>query len=560
MNIVGNMSQKSIKLNSEQLRNFIEELKKINITQEKYPGNTFSELIRLIKNGRFLVVYKNGTILRKLDPIFENLIMRIISGNLNNLYQKFDLVIGSDEVGKGEWYGPLITVATCLKKEDIINFQNIGIRDSKDLSKIQIISLFNESNKIKFQRHSVTINPSRLNELWKEFTQNNQNYNDLIAWEHQRAIFDLLKKIDTSKKILIIIDKFDVNKVDLRLKNLQKKTNIKIIQISKGERHIPVALSSIIAKKMWYEKIEEINTMYNISLPKSSVDEIEPRIVQQIGKLFFENVRKVVNAFFLKNNLEVLLSTKVEGIELFNENMKKRILEIFKNDLKIYNYLISAYNFDSRTSELQKGTLNSKDFIEVIKNEEISKDEIKSLKESDPDFFIKRFIVHQLNQKLDELDNIDFKSCLKPVKRIAKTISAFCNRYILTRKDSFIVFGVNDIKNMPESFSIEDRIININNMFLESDVKTPEEFQHKLNKIVETHLNPNPDTCYTIKSLNLKGYGPFREDCEIVGIHIKDFNLDRPIYFEGKVHIRKNGEDKVATHEEIEQLMKKISE
>ena len=117
--MVENMSQKSIKLNTEQLRNFIDELKKLDITQEKYPGNTFSELIRLKKEGRFLVVYKNGTVLRKLDPIIENLIMRVISGNLNKLYRNFDLVIGSDEVGKGEWYGPLITVATCLKKEDI---------------------------------------------------------------------------------------------------------------------------------------------------------------------------------------------------------------------------------------------------------------------------------------------------------------------------------------------------------------------------------------------------------------------------------------------------------
>lgn len=557
--MVGNVSQKSIKLNNVQLRNFIKELKKIDISREKFPGNSYSELIRFKKNGRFLVVYKNGTILRKPDPIIDDLIERIISDNLNKLYRNFDMIIGSDEVGKGEWYGPLITVATCIKKENILKFQKIGIRDSKNLKKNQIFSLFNESNKIEFQRHSVTINPQRLNELWREFTNNNQNYNDLIAWEHQRAILDLLKKIDTSKKILIIIDKFDVNKVDKRLKNLQRKENIKIIQISKGERFIPVALSSIIAKKMWYEKIEEINHKFNISLPKSSIDEVEPRTVHQIGKLFFKNVRKVVNAFFLKNNLEDLLLTKIERIELFNENIKKRILEIFKNDVKIYKYLISAYNFDSETNELQKDTLNSKDFIKVIKNEEISKDEIKSLKERDPDFVIKRFIVHQLNQKIDELDNIDFKYCLKPKKRIAKTISAFCNRYILTRTDSIIVFGVKDLMDMSESFSIEDRIINLDSMFLESGVKTPEQFQLKLNKIVDTHLNPNPDTCFTIKSLNLKDYGPFKEDCEIVGIHIKDFNLDRPIYFEKKVYIRKNGEDKIATHEEIEQLMKKIN-
>jgi len=558
--MVGNLSQKSIKLNNVQLRNFINELKKINITPEKFPGNTDSEIIRFKKDGKFFVVYKNGTILIKPDPTIDNLIEKVISSNISKLYKNFDLIIGSDEVGKGEWYGPLITVATCIKKEDILKFQKIGIKDSKNLRKNQIISLFNESNNIKFQRYSVTINPQRLNELWRDFTKNNQNYNDLIAWEHQRAILDLLKKIDTSKKILIIIDKFDINKVDKRLKNLQKNENIKIIQISKGERHIPVALSSIIAKKMWYDKIEEINIKFNISLPKSSIDEIEPQTVHEIGKLFFKNVRKVVNAFLLKNILEDLLLTKVERIELFNEKTKNTVLDIFKNNEKIYDYLISAYTFDSKTSQNQNETLNSKEFIKVITYEENSKDEIKSLKERDPDFLIKRFIVHQLNQKIDELDNIDFKSCLKPAERIARAISAFCNRYIITRTDSFIVFGVKDIKVMPENFLVEERIINLSSMFLESKVKTPEEFQQKINKIVQTHLNPNPDTCYSVKSLNLKNYGPFEQDCEIIAIHIKDFNLDRPIHFEGKVYIRKNGEDKSATHEEVEQLMKKIYE
>ena len=553
------MSQKSLKLNEKQTRNFIEELKEIGVTSKKFPGNNKNELIRFKEDERFFVVYKTGTILYKPDPIIDRIIDKTISKSINEIYKNFDLIIGSDEVGKGEWYGPLITVATCVNKEKLLDFQKLGIRDSKNLSKNQIFSLFNNANKIKFQRHSVTINPLKLNKLWKDITTQNQNYNDLIAWEHQRAILDLFKKIDPSKKILIIIDKFDINKIDRRLKSLQQKENIKITQIPKGERFIPVALSSIIAKKMWYENIEEINKKYGISLPKSSIEETEPQIVNEIGKLFFKNVRKVVNAFSLRNNLEDLLLTKVEKISLFNEKIRRKVLDIFKNDESISRYLISAYKFDSETNQIQQETENSNNFIKVIKNEENSKAEFKFLKERDPDFIIKRFIVHQLSQKIDELDNIDFKFCLKPVKRIAKTISSFCNRYILTKTDSFIVFGVKDIKDMPENFSVNERLIDLNSMFLKSDVKTSEEFQFKVNKIVETHLNPNPDTCYSIKSLNLKGYSPFNESCEIAAIYIKNFSLDRPIHFEDKVFIRKNGEDRIASHEEVEQLMKKIN-
>ena len=93
------MPQKSIKLNRDQLRKFIEELKKINIISEEFPGNTNYELIRFKQNERFLVVYKNGTILRTRDPTIDSIIENIISDNLNELYKNFDLIISDHRYG-----------------------------------------------------------------------------------------------------------------------------------------------------------------------------------------------------------------------------------------------------------------------------------------------------------------------------------------------------------------------------------------------------------------------------------------------------------------------------
>jgi len=549
----------SIRLNKNQYLQLLNELKKDGITPENFPGNISHELIRFKQNDRYLVVYKKKSVIWNPDSIFDELIDKIILEKGEEQYKNFEFIIGSDEVGKGEWFGPLITVATCIKTNYIPRFQRIGIRDSKSLSKENIFSLFNKANELEFKRHSVTINPKRLNELWKKFIEENRNYNDLIAWEHQRAILDLLEKIDNSKKILIIIDKFDVDKINSRLKNLYQKNNIQIIQKSQAESEIPVALASIIAKKIWYEEIEKINYNFNLTLPKTHLEDVDPDIVYQIGKLFFKNVRKVINLYFLEKNLKNLLDLIDLGeINPFDDHVKTLVQNIFKSNEKIQSYLKAAFKFDLEPSKIDKDKNNSKEFIKIIENEKEYKKEIEEVKEKDPDAFIIEFIIHQLKQEIDEIDIIDFKYCLKNKDKIAKTISAFCNGYLLTREKSYIVFGVIDKKSMPKDFSFEERIIPLQKMLSESKLNTSEQFQYEINKIVERHLNPCPDSCYTIKSLNFKGYGPFTEEIKIIIIHIKSFNLESPIYFQKKIYIRKNGQDREASPDEIVQLTKKI--
>ena len=69
-------------------------------------------------------------------------------------------------------------------------------------------------------------------------------------------------------------------------------------------------------------------------------------------------------------------------------------------------------------------------------------------------------------------------------------------------------------------------------------------FQFAINNLCEKHLDPSPDSCFTIKSLNLEGYGPFDSEHQLILIEIHSFNLNQPIYFQKQIFIRKNGQDK----------------
>lgn len=549
----------SIKLNKDQMKKLLELLGKKGIDSKTYSGNVEYERLRYKIDDKTLIIYNSGSVVWNSHPFIDKLIDLVIKKS-KDLYSSYDLIVGSDEVGKGEWYGPLITVAACVKIDDLSKLQKLGVKDSKKLTREQIFRIFNDTKKVDFNRTSVKLNASQLKELWKNFTKENKNYNDLIAWTHQRVIEDLLKKINQTQKVLIIIDKFDVKKVESRLKRLYNKDNIKIIQIAKGESEIPVALASIIAKKIWYEEIDNINRIYSINLPKLRLEEIQPKIVSQIGKLFFKNVRKVANDFLLRKNLNKLTNELNLQTEIVVKEDFKRILQdTFKNNKTITSYIEAAINYNPLKFESENNVNNSLDFLKIIEKAIKYQNEIIKLKKFDPDFDLKVFIIYQLNQMIDETDLIDFKFCLKNKDRIAKTISAFCNAFILSETKSYIVFGVMDRKDLPKKFELLDRIINLDEMLKASKIKDINGFQFAINSLCEKHLDPSPDSCFTIKSLNLEGYSPFDSENQIILIEIHSFNLNQPIYFQKQIFIRKNGQDKQASDKEIEMLIKKLN-
>ena len=68
--------------------------------------------------------------------------------NENSIYnntismKNYQYIIGSDETGKGEWYGPLVVCAVCTSNDDILKLKSIGVKDSKKLSTKEIFSLY----------------------------------------------------------------------------------------------------------------------------------------------------------------------------------------------------------------------------------------------------------------------------------------------------------------------------------------------------------------------------------------------------------------------------------
>ena len=277
--------QTSCKIEKNKLPSFIEEVSAISGIIKIEPKNIHEE-VRFQLQNYLLIVYKSGKVVYHVYTEFSPILQKYASDFIEQLpeeiinkdeqYFNYDIIIGQDEVGKGEMYGPMITASVAIKPDQMAEFKSLGIRDSKTIASKAKIHELSEY----IEQHAVAYSISRLyakrfNELFKEMKDENKNLNDLLAWQHANALQSMLETLDKkglmNGKILIIIDEFDEVKTDLRIKNLIKN-NVDVIQSIKAEKlSVAVAAASIVAKEKRNEQVSKLEAKYGITLNNSTV-------------------------------------------------------------------------------------------------------------------------------------------------------------------------------------------------------------------------------------------------------------------------------------------------
>jgi ribonuclease HIII len=151
-------------------------------------------------------------------------------------------VIGSDESGKGDFFGPLVVAAVKTTPEIESILEGIGVRDCKQLTDYQNISIAKQiKSSISADMFSVKIlEPVAYNKYY----ENVQNLNIMLAVNHVSAIRDLYQQGDS-----IIIDKFSYHDSMVEDELHQWNINVKPVQIPRAEdQSIAVAAASILAR------------------------------------------------------------------------------------------------------------------------------------------------------------------------------------------------------------------------------------------------------------------------------------------------------------------------
>ncbi len=173
-------------------------------------------------------------------------------------------VIGSDESGKGDYFGPLVCAAVCVDETTATGLRSVGVRDSKTCSNQEIKELAEKIKHLctgKFE--IIEISPEKYNRLYEQLRTEGKNLNTLLAWGHAKAIEELLQKVDCGTAIA---DQF-ADKSFILGKLQHKGRTIRLIQMHKAEQNIAVAAASILARARFLEKIASLSKKYAMTFP-----------------------------------------------------------------------------------------------------------------------------------------------------------------------------------------------------------------------------------------------------------------------------------------------------
>jgi ribonuclease HIII len=177
--------------------------------------------------------------------------------------------IGTDESGKGDYFGPMVIAGIWLDESTKVKLEVIGIKDSKLLSDKRCRELAIKLREIcngKFEE--IEILPERYNELYEQLKKEGKNLNHLLAWGHARAIESLLGRHTCSHAVA---DQFGDEKFILS-KLMEKGKRLELVQTPKGERYIAVAAASILARDRFLSRMEKLSQEYGTVLPKGASD------------------------------------------------------------------------------------------------------------------------------------------------------------------------------------------------------------------------------------------------------------------------------------------------
>jgi ribonuclease HIII len=206
--------------------------------------------------------------------------------NSSHLPEHFESlsVVGSDEVGTGDYFGPITVVATYVSKEHIPLLKELGVKDSKGLKDEQITAIANEI------KHVIPYSLLTLhNEKYNQLQQSGMSQGKLKALLHNQAIGHVLKKIAPKKPDAILIDQFAKEEVYYKYLKGQKVIHRENVYFStKAESvHLAVAAASILARYAFVQHFENLSKEAGFVIPKGAgaqVDEAAAKLIRAKGK------------------------------------------------------------------------------------------------------------------------------------------------------------------------------------------------------------------------------------------------------------------------------------
>ena len=209
--------------------------------------------------------------------------------------------IGSDEVGTGDYFGPIVVCASYVNKKDISFLEELGVRDSKKLTDEKMLKIAPQIMK-RIPYYAYVLKNSEYNVLQEK----GYNMNKIKAVLHNKVLLSVMKK-DNYIIDMVVVDQFTSPRSYYNFLKNEDNVFRKITFTTKAEdKCLSVACSSIISRYIFLKECEQIGNELGSFVPKgasSMVDDYGKKIVKKFGKeklrdiakLNFKNTEKILN-------------------------------------------------------------------------------------------------------------------------------------------------------------------------------------------------------------------------------------------------------------------------
>ncbi len=208
-------------------------------------------------------------------------------------------LIGSDEVGNGSYFGPLIVCAVYASSEQLPLLKDLGVKDSKMLTDVEIQKMAPKIKKLVAYK-LLEVPPKKYNEIQPRY-----NAVHMKVALHNQAIDLLLKAIAPETPDYILIDQFTPEANYRKYLNSEKNpvTN-HLLFITKAEQyHLAVAAASILCRAQFLDSLQKGSEELGFVLPSGAgakSDQVAARMIKKGGidllgnyaKLHFANTKK----------------------------------------------------------------------------------------------------------------------------------------------------------------------------------------------------------------------------------------------------------------------------
>lgn len=214
--------------------------------------------------------------------------------------------IGTDEAGKGDFFGPMVTAGVYVDDRTAQLLRTLGVRDSKLVSDRDLGGLATSVKQVveESSRAVLVLAPKRYNELYKQMRSEGKNLNTMLAWAHTRVIEDLIK--NGLHPSFVLSDQFGNKRyIESRLLMDTRLSGIPVLQRHRAEADVGVAAASILARDGFLRWLAQAAGRLGVTLPKGAspkVIEVARRLVADRGadslkeyaKVSFKTMEKVL--------------------------------------------------------------------------------------------------------------------------------------------------------------------------------------------------------------------------------------------------------------------------